>query len=93
MATRVMCKGLNSDMATWYKICQQYKQARPPGNTQRQLSLSLSQPGGSRGGPKIIRIRVSQTLQKIHTSSDQNKMPQTKYMSQSMLFTLQKMEA
>jgi len=21
MATRVMCKGLNSDMATWYKIC------------------------------------------------------------------------
>jgi hypothetical protein len=39
---------------------------------------------------KLIRIRVSQTLQKIHTSSDQNKMPQTKYMSQSMLFTLQK---
>jgi hypothetical protein len=44
---------------------------------------------------KIIRIRVSQTIQKAHTSSDQSKMPQdkkTKYMSQSMLFTLQKME-
>ena len=43
---------------------------------------------------KIIRIRVSQTIQKAHTSSDQSKMPQdkkkTKYMSQSMLFTLQK---